>query len=148
MIAHMIALCGGLTLTALLAVASDAAGETPDASTLIIALLGLVGVLDRIARWAYDNRKLLTVALNTLVKLRDHGDTRQKVIAEHALRQIEVELVKHNRGRRAIFAKLRDKALRDNGHPEDTRTPTKKEKIGNVAKDVLSFLPVVGRFFR
>lgn len=127
----------------LIAQAAVESADDPAYGPVIVALLAALGILDRLTRWALTHRGLIRVVVDVLVRLTQTGDERQREMAGHILRQIEVELVKHPKSKRATFARNVERAT-GNGDAADTG---KGRKARAGLRALATLLPGVGRLF-
>lgn len=143
---------GGLVLLAVLfaaaaAVAAEAvpAAESPSSNwaVLVVAALGGLGVLDRLARWASKYRRLLLLLCELIERLESQGSTDAETI-KGGMRSLTGELPREDR---EIIAKASSKAeTSTNRNGTATRTLQEGSKVATVARFFGRFLPVVGRF--
>jgi hypothetical protein len=137
----------GVLFVAAGAVAAEAVPDAEHAASnwtvLVVAVLGAVGVLDRLGRWACKYRRLLLLACELIERLVAQGS----MDADTIKGQMKDETEKLPREDREIITKVSSKAERNtNRNGTATRTLQEESKPAKVARWLGRFLPVVGRF--
>ena len=145
MIHHVIAASLALPMTAMVAVVQTQVEQEPNYGVLVVTLMMFFGVLDRVARFAWKYRKAFRIAIQILQALSQHGDTRIQIFARNALDSIVGELAT-NKEEKDIVNNAQVKAAKitgAEGNVLESNLPSKKKQV---AKEMLRFLPVIGRF--
>lgn len=109
---------------------------------LACAALGALGVLDRLARWAFKYRRLLLLACELIERLVAQGSSDAETI-KGGMKFGTKDLPREDRD---IMAKASSKAeVKTNRNGTATRTLQEESKAAKVGRFLGRFLPVVGR---